>query len=135
MTAAAGHPDPSDGGGPSPDWVDVVGVDELRGRRTLAVSHGTLQLCLLWHAEHDRPVAFDDVCVHKQRSLAKGVVLNGRLVCPGHQWAYDLATGYCRERDRHQPTYHTRVAGDRVLVDVSGPVPVEAAVQVTIDPT
>jgi len=133
MTATGEQPAAAGGAGPSPDWVDFAGADELRGRRTLAVRHGELQLCLLWHAEHDHPVAFDDVCIHKQRSLAKGVVLNGRLVCPGHQWAYDLVTGYCRERDRHQPTYRVRVSDGRVLVDVSGPVPVDTAAEVTID--
>jgi len=44
------------------------------------------------------------------------VILNGRLVCPGHQWAYELGTGYCRERDRCQPVFPVRVEGDIVYV-------------------
>jgi nitrite reductase/ring-hydroxylating ferredoxin subunit len=38
--------------------------------------------------------AFENLCIHRERPLAKGVVLNGRIVCPGHQWAFDLATGW-----------------------------------------
>ncbi len=34
--------------------------------------------------------AFDNICIHRERELAKGVVLNGKLVCPGHQWAFAL---------------------------------------------
>ena len=107
----------------APDWIDVMAVDELRRRRRTAVNHGELQLCLLWHPDEDRPVAFDDVCIHKQRNLSKGVVLNGRIVCPGHQWAYDLTSGYCKERDRYQPTYRVDVVDGRVLVDLAGPLP------------
>jgi nitrite reductase (NADH) small subunit len=117
----------------SPEWVDVADVGDLRGRRTLAVNHGDLALCVLWYADEDRPVAFHDVCIHKQRSLSKGVILNNRLVCPGHQWAYELGTGYCRERDRHQPTYRAEVVGGRVRVDVSAPVAVETSADVNVD--
>ncbi|MGH9230614.1 MAG: Rieske (2Fe-2S) protein, partial [Acidimicrobiales bacterium] len=116
-----------------PRWIDVMAVDELRKRRRTAVAHGDLQLCLLWHPGEDRPVAFDDICIHKQRNLSRGVILNGRIVCPGHQWAYDLSSGYCRERDRYQPRYRVEVADGRIRVDVAGPVPVETTNEVTID--
>src|SRR5919106_4163345 len=56
-------------------------------------------------------------------TFSKGVILNGRIVCPGHQWAYDLTSGYCKERDRYQPTYRVDVVDGRVLVDVAGPLP------------
>lgn len=102
-------------------WVDAVGVDELRrAKRTVVEIEGT-PICLVWH--DDAPWALHDLCIHKQRSLAKGVVLNGRLVCPGHQWAFELGTGWCRERERAQPAFAARVEGDRVEVDLSAPRP------------
>lgn len=117
-----------------PVWVDLIGADELRSRRRLvAVAHGDLELCLYWHPGEDRPVAFHDVCIHKQRRLAQGVVLDGRIVCPGHQWAYDLTTGWCRERDRHQPTYRAEVVDGRVHVDVSAPLPTGTSTGVSVD--
>jgi nitrite reductase (NADH) small subunit len=109
-------------GSDAPKWVDVAGMDELRRRRKMAVTHGDLCLVLLWHPDSDRPVALDDICIHKQRRLSQGMILNGRIVCPGHQWAYDLDSGYCRERDRYQPTYRVEVSDGRVRVDTSGPV-------------
>jgi nitrite reductase (NADH) small subunit len=82
-------------------------VVELEGRRVL----------LLWN-EGD-PVALDDTCIHRQRSLAEGVLLGGRIVCPGHQWAFELDTGYCKARDQYQPVHEVEVDGDVVRVSLS----------------
>lgn len=104
-------------------WVDVADAAELQERGKLAVAPGDLPLVVLWVADEQRPVALHDVCIHKQRNLSEGVVLNGRLVCPGHQWSFDLATGHCAARDRYQPAYRAQVVDGRVHVDVSAPIP------------
>lgn len=98
-------------------WTDVAGVDDLRRRRKVVVPHGDGEVLVLLHdgAVH----AFDNVCIHRQRELAKGVVLNGRLVCPGHQWAFELGTGWEATKGECQPTYAVRIDGDRVLVDLA----------------
>ena len=72
---------------------------------------------------HDKCVyALDNVCIHKQRELVKGVVLGDRIVCPGHQWAFQLATGFEAKMERYQPTYPVRVTETaRVEVDVANP--------------
>lgn len=100
----------------TPSWRDVASVDELRRRRKLVVHHGEAEILVLMHdgAVH----AFDNVCIHRQRSLSKGVVLNGRIVCPGHQWAFDLATGWEAVKGECQPTYTVKVEDGRVLVDM-----------------
>lgn len=97
-------------------WVDVMTAEDLAKARKQAVTANGVDLALIWH--DDKPYAFLLQCIHKQRELTGGVVLNGRLVCPGHQWAYELDTGWCRERERCQPTYPARVEDGRVLVDV-----------------
>lgn len=97
-------------------WVDVAALDELRRRRKVVVPHGDGEILVLLHdgAVH----AFDNHCIHRQRELAKGVVLNGRLVCPGHQWAFDLTTGWEATKGECQPTYTVKIEGDRVLLDL-----------------
>ena len=42
----------------------------------------------------------DDVCVHKERSLAKGTLLDGQVICPGHQWKFDPRTGRPEDQAR-----------------------------------
>jgi nitrite reductase (NADH) small subunit len=40
-------------------------------------------------------------------------------VCPGHQWAFDLQTGWEAIKQECQPTYRVRVDGDVVQVDAA----------------
>ena len=102
------------------EWVEVATVKELQRRRTVVVARAAGDIVVGWH--DDRPWAMANICVHRERELARGMIFQGRLVCPGHQWAFDLETGYCAERDRNQPVYSTRIVDDTVHVDVSGPV-------------
>lgn len=96
-------------------WVEVGRVDELARVRKKVVAVGDRSIVVVWH--EGAAYALDNTCIHKQRELVNGVVLNGRLVCPGHQWAFDLGTGYCKERDRCQPTFPVRVDDDVVYVE------------------
>lgn len=67
--------------------------------------------------------AFANRCIHRDRELAKGVVLNGKLVCPGHQWAFELGSGWESIKQQCQPTYQVRVVDDVVEVDVTATSP------------
>jgi nitrite reductase (NADH) small subunit len=102
---------------PASTWLAVATVDELRRRRKLVVQHGDAQILVLMHegAVH----AFDNTCIHRQRELSRGVVLNGRIVCPGHQWSFDLDTGWEAVKGECQPTYTVQIDDGRVLVDTA----------------
>jgi nitrite reductase (NADH) small subunit len=101
--------------------LDVGTVAEVTKKRKFVVEHeGTAVLVFV----HDGNVyAFNNICVHRERELLKGNVFNGKLVCPGHQWAFDLATGHEAVKDEWQPTFEVTIDGDRVLVDVTNPKP------------
>ncbi len=95
-------------------WIEVGALAELQRRRKQVVNVGDTPVVVLWH--DDAAYAFQNICIHQQRELVKGVILNNRLVCAGHQWAFELGTGWCRERERSQPVYETRVERDIVYV-------------------
>lgn len=40
-----------------------------------------------------RPLAVDNVCPHRGGPLAEGTIEHGRVVCPWHQWEFNLGTG------------------------------------------
>jgi nitrite reductase (NADH) small subunit len=97
------------------EWVAAATLAEVRRRKRLAVTVEGRQIALFLVGGDVYALA--DVCIHKQRSLSKGAVLNGRVICPGHQWVFDPATGRVEDGDECQPTHAVRVDGDVVYVD------------------
>lgn len=103
------------------DWRSVGTRSEIRRRRKVVVTGGPADVVVWWH--EDQPHALANICIHADRELARGNIFGGRVICPGHQWGFDLDTGLCRERERSQPVFRTRIDDDVVWVDVSAPVP------------
>lgn len=104
--------------------VGICTVEELQvaGKRVVEVDR--VPILLLWNGGD--PVALHDTCIHRARSLSDGVVFSGRLVCAGHQWAFDLHTGYCAARDRYQPVFPLSVRDGTIYVGIP-PTSVEDA--------
>ncbi|WP_420637813.1 Rieske (2Fe-2S) protein [Candidatus Poriferisocius sp.] len=98
-------------------WVAAVAVDVLAKRRKLKIDTDVGEIVLLWH--EGRACALANICIHRERELVNGTIFNGRIVCPGHQWAFDLETGYCKEREETQPVHPTRIEDDMVLINLS----------------
>lgn len=53
--------------------------------------------------------AFDEICPHKALSMQHGVVLGGKLICPWHQYAFDLESGVGPRRCPPATVYPTTV--------------------------
>lgn len=101
-------------------WVAVASTKDLVRRRKLRVEIDGHAVVLF--DTGGRVFALDDLCVHQQRSLFKGTLLHGKVVCPGHQWQFDLQTGFEADQDRCQPTYPVRVEDETVYVDLTAQV-------------
>jgi nitrite reductase (NADH) small subunit len=97
-------------------WMDIAAYDDLRRRRKVVVHHDGTDILVLIH--EGVPYAFENRCIHRGRELHKGVILNGRLVCPGHQWTFELGSGREHTKDECQPTFEVKVDDGRVLLDV-----------------
>jgi nitrite reductase (NADH) small subunit len=96
------------------DWLAVAQLSELARRKKKQVDVNGVPVALFLVGSDVYALA--DTCIHKQRSLSKGVLLNGCIVCPGHQWEFEPATGYVRAEDRYQPSYDVRVEDGEVYV-------------------
>jgi nitrite reductase (NADH) small subunit len=65
------------------------------------------------------PLALDNVCPHRGGPLAEGTVEHGKIVCPWHQWEFDLATGQATHSSATKATsYPLHLQGDDVLVEL-----------------
>ncbi|MFN3076550.1 MAG: Rieske 2Fe-2S domain-containing protein [Alphaproteobacteria bacterium] len=45
---------------------------------------------------------YDGRCPHSKAKLSKGIDHGDKLECKVHNWTFDLATGRCLEKDKHQ---------------------------------
>jgi len=106
------------------DWVEVGTVEEVRRARKRLIDVGDTPVVLFWHDE--QVYALQNICIHRERELVKGVILKDRIICPGHQWAFNLETGYEEKMCRYQPTFDVRVEDGTVYVaGAARPVPDE----------
>ena len=96
-------------------WLYAIDLAELRRRKKRQVMVGDEAVALFLVGEE--VFALQDICIHKQRRLSNGVLLRGKVICPGHQWAFDPATGWNEENQRCQPTYDIRVCDGKVYVN------------------
>lgn len=99
-------------------WVHVAELKDLARRRKkqVVVDGRPVALFLVDGEVH----ALHDVCIHKQRSLSKGTVMDGRVICPGHQWKFDPRTGQPDDQPGCQPVFPVQVTEDgHILLDPS----------------
>jgi nitrite reductase (NADH) small subunit len=89
----------------------LVPLGSADGRDRWVVEHEGRSFVVFAQAEG--LVVTDALCPHKQIPLVDGVLRDGAVVCPGHWYAYDLASGLCRTTDQHELTLYT-------VVDVDG---------------
>ncbi len=63
--------------------------------------------------------AIDDTCPHQGASLGEGTLHQGRVICPWHNWIFELRTGECRGIPQITVAcYPTRRSGDAVEVEL-----------------
>ena len=122
------------------DWVEAGKVEDVRRARKRLIDVDGTPVVLFWHDE--RVYALRNICIHRERELVKGVILKDRIICPGHQWAFNLETGYEAKMCRYQPTFDVRiedgvvyVAGAPRAVPEDAEPPVEQPATVVHDPS
>jgi len=110
------------GAGPSTGVVtpikrNVCALAELQENRGRLVSLGNKALALFRLDE--RIVAIDAECPHAGGPLQEGAIEGGCVVCPWHEYAFELATGRCTtDPALSVNTYPVSVEGGAVWVEV-----------------
>jgi nitrite reductase/ring-hydroxylating ferredoxin subunit len=92
--------------------VTRVPLGEPDGRDRWTVTHEGRHYLVL--AVDGELVVTDLLCPHKQTPLVDGLLRDGCLVCPGHWYTFDLATGQCRNANETSLRLHPVVEVDGV---------------------
>lgn len=99
-------------------WIDIAPIEQVKKQKKVVVTQGDdFNILVVFH--DDKCFAMNNICIHRQRELVEGVILRGRLVCPGHQWAFDLRTGWEAIKEQGLPVYDTRIIDGMVQVDLT----------------
>jgi len=101
-------------------WVHVAEMKELARRKRKQVSVAGCPIALF--VVDGDVYALDDTCIHQERSLAKGTLLGGQVICPGHQWKFDPRTGRPEDQDGCLATYAVQVTEEGAVLVAPEPV-------------
>ena len=99
--------------------VKVATVDQLPPGTALRVNVEAREIGLFNHG--GRLFAIKNLCPHMGDQLHKGKVTEtGKVVCPGHAWHFELATGKCTsgQTEAAVRTYEVVVQGVDVMIEV-----------------
>ena len=72
-------------------WTTLCKLDELTEGRGIYAEVDGYHLAVFLHA--GEPSVIDDRCPHAGASLSAGMVMNGCVLCPLHEWAFKLSDG------------------------------------------
>jgi nitrite reductase/ring-hydroxylating ferredoxin subunit/alkylhydroperoxidase/carboxymuconolactone decarboxylase family protein YurZ len=97
-----------------PAWHDVAAVADLGdGKATRLDCDG--RGLFVWRKGRTIRV-YDSRCPHEATNIPHLALKGGRLTCPKHEWAFDVATGRCTAKgDRPLNVIPHKVAKGRVL--------------------
>ena len=107
--------------GPLPKDTDKDGFTAVARVEGLAIGHGRTvavqgAVIAIFHLDGGF-FAIDDACSHEDAPLGEGQVRADTVVCPYHDWVFDIKTGACQTHpDRPVGCFSTKVADGFVWV-------------------
>ncbi|MEL6752242.1 MAG: nitrite reductase small subunit NirD [Pseudomonadota bacterium] len=105
------------------NWVAIgqlSDIPRLGSRRVLA---GEMKLAIFRTAD-DAVFALEDKCPHKAGPLSQGIVHDGCVTCPLHNWVIALDTGEAQGADEGAVrTFALKLDGETILIDAAALAP------------
>ena len=101
--------------------TDSLPVGECRVVETSARKLALYRLVDGWYCTQNE-------CLHQGGYLGDGIISRGEVVCPVHQWRFDIKTGACQMSPGTRiRTYPCREVGEVVEVDLEAGTPLTLA--------
>src|SRR5690606_30889575 len=98
------------------NWVEVLKSDQLEESTGTTVFVNDRDIAL--YKYEGVYYALDNKCVHRGGQLGDGHMDGPNVICPLHNWDYDVRTGVSRyNQDEKVAVYPVQVVEDRVEID------------------
>ncbi|MEX3009646.1 nitrite reductase small subunit NirD [Hoeflea sp. TYP-13] len=99
-------------------WVAIGSIDDIPRRGARCVENGDMTIAVFRTAD-DRVFALEDKCPHKKGPLSQGIVHDGCVTCPLHNWVISLETGKAQGADEGATSpFPVRLDGETVLLGI-----------------
>lgn len=101
------------------NWFTIGRLDDIPRRGARCVKNGDMTIALFRTAD-DRVFALEDKCPHRGGPLSEGIVHDGCVTCPLHNWVISLETGIAQGADEGATaSFPVRLDGDQVLLGLA----------------
>jgi nitrite reductase (NADH) small subunit len=99
-------------------WVAIGTVDDIPLRGARCVKNGTMTIAIFRTAT-DQIYALEDKCPHKNGPLSQGIVHDGCVTCPLHNWVISLSTGHAQGADEGATlAFPVKVEAGQIYLDL-----------------
>ncbi|AVW93229.1 nitrite reductase small subunit NirD [Celeribacter baekdonensis] len=97
-------------------WVNIGPLTEIPRQGARCVKNGDMSIAV-FRTSHDQVFALEDKCPHKNGPLSQGIVHDGCVTCPLHNWVISLETGAAQGADEGQTaTFEIKIEDGNVLL-------------------
>lgn len=101
------------------NWIEVGSLHDIPRRGARCVKNGDMAIAVFRTAD-DRVFALEDRCPHRNGPLSQGIVHDGCVTCPLHNWVISLETGRAKGADEGATrAFPVRLEGDSILLSLS----------------
>lgn len=98
------------------NWVAVGQLSDIPRQGARCVKNGDMTIAI-FRTSDDRVFALEDKCPHKNGPLSNGIVHDGCVTCPLHNWVISLETGTAQGADEGETlTFPVKLDGQTVLL-------------------
>ena len=94
--------------------------DDLEIGKSAIIKDGDKQIAL-FNYKGDF-YAIDNTCPHRGSPLGEGRIEEGILICPGHEWRFELKSGWCPQNpELSTEVYPIKVHDEKIYVRLEKP--------------
>lgn len=99
-------------------WVAIGTLSDIPRRGARCVRNGKMTIAVFRTAD-DRIFALEDRCPHRGGPLSQGIVHDGCVTCPLHNWVISLESGKAQGADEGSVSpFPVRRDGDTILLAI-----------------
>lgn len=101
------------------NWQRVGTINDIPRRGARCVQNGDMTIAI-FRTSDDRIFALEDKCPHKNGPLSQGIVHDGCVTCPLHNWVISLESGLAQGADEGETrAFPIKIDDETILIDLS----------------